>query len=200
MFFSSHSNLQLKGFCDLDRVTCPQTRRSTTGFCVFLDSSLISWKSKKQFTISRSSSEAKYRALATLTCEIQWLTYLISKFRIKVETPVVIYCDNQSARYIAYNTNFHERTKYIEIDCHIIWEKFISKLLLVLPISSNQQVADVILCFPFLIFFWKVYSTAPHHLKLWWYNLCQHSVSSCISDHNSLRLAWARIFSLEQDL
>ena len=97
LFFPADSDLQLKGFCDLDWASFPQTRRSF--FFVFLGSSLISWKSKKQSTMSQSSSEAEYRALATLTCEIQWLKYLINEFKIKIQTPTIVYCDNQSAMY-----------------------------------------------------------------------------------------------------
>jgi len=94
--------------------------------------------------VSRSSSEAEYGALATLTCEIQWLKYLINEFKIKIQTPAVVYCDNQSARYIAHNPSFHERTKHIEIDCHVVREKLQSKLFQLLPISSIHQVADVL--------------------------------------------------------
>jgi len=143
MFFPNNSSLQLKGFSDSDWATYPQTRRSVTGFCVFVGSSLICWKSKKQSTVSRSSSEAEYRALAALTCEIQWLKYLLDDFSITTQPLAGVYCDNQSARHIASNPSFHERTKHIEIDCHIVREKLQAKLFQLLPIPSSQQPADI---------------------------------------------------------
>lgn len=144
LLFSASSDIKLKGFSDSNWGTCPDTRRSITDYCFFLGTSLISWKSKKQATVSKSSSEAEYRALAQATCEAQWLLYLLEDFQVKDTTPAVIYCDNQSALHIAANPIFHERTKHIELDCHIVREKVQNGVLHLLPVSSQMQLVDIL--------------------------------------------------------
>ncbi|XP_061349519.1 uncharacterized mitochondrial protein AtMg00810-like [Gastrolobium bilobum] len=91
LFFPTVNSLSLTGFADSDWACCPDTRKSVTGMCILLGSSLISWRSKKQNTVSRSSSEAEYRALANLTCEIQWLAYLFQDLGILLPQPVSVY-------------------------------------------------------------------------------------------------------------
>ncbi|WVZ01131.1 hypothetical protein V8G54_027200 [Vigna mungo] len=123
IFLAHNSTVQLKAFCDSDWDTCPDTCRSVTGFAVYLGSSLFSWRSKKQPTVSHSSFEVEYRSLADTICELQWLTYLLHDLQVAYTSPALIYCDNQSAIQIAFNQVFHERIKHIDIDCHIIREK-----------------------------------------------------------------------------
>ncbi len=89
--------------------------------------------------MSRSSSEAEYRALASVTCELQWITYLLHDLHVPFTQPALIYCDNQSALSITANPTFHERTKHIELDCHIVREKSQQGLVKLLPISSSAR-------------------------------------------------------------
>ena len=79
----------------------------------------MSWESKKQPTVARSSVGAKYRAMANAACEVDWLVKLLQDFGITTGL-VKLICDNQAAIHIASNPTFHERTKDIDIDCHFI--------------------------------------------------------------------------------
>ncbi|XP_058779826.1 uncharacterized mitochondrial protein AtMg00810-like [Vicia villosa] len=142
ILFPRNSNIQIQGYVDADWAGCHDSRRSTTCFIFFLGDSLVSWRAKKQATISRSSSEAEYRALSTAACELQWLLYLLKDLDITCDKQPALYCDSQSAIHIASNPVFHERTKHLEIDCHFVREKVQKNVLMLMPISTQEQLAD----------------------------------------------------------
>ena len=103
----------------------------------------MSWKSKKQSTLSKSSSEAEYRAMASASSETTWLVRLLTELAVTTLQPVTLYCDNQSAIHIGKNPMFHERTKHIEIDCHFTREKVLEGLIQLTYTPSADQLADI---------------------------------------------------------
>ncbi|CAL8099297.1 unnamed protein product [Prunus armeniaca] len=143
ILLSSHNELKLQAFYDSDWASCPMTRRSTTGYCVFLGTSPISWKTRKQPTISKSSSEAEYRAMTLATCELQWLWYLLQDLGVSHSFPSILYCDDKDAIYIAANPVYHERTKHIEIDCHVVRERIQDGTLCTAFFPSKDQIGYI---------------------------------------------------------
>ncbi|WVZ20696.1 hypothetical protein V8G54_008018 [Vigna mungo] len=141
LFYPSSNPHRIQAFSDSDWATCSLTRKSITGYCVFYGHYLISWKSKKQSTVSRSSTEAEYRALASVACELQWLKYIADDLRLKIPLPFPTFCDNQSAIQLAKNPSFHERTKHIEVDCHPIRAKILDGLIVISHVPSKHQLA-----------------------------------------------------------
>ena len=104
-------------WCDCDWAACPNTRRSITGYVIKFGESLVSWKSKKQQTVSRSSAEAEYRSMTSAVSEITWLLGLFKELGVNVQLPITIFSDSKSAIQLVANLVLHERTKHIEIDC-----------------------------------------------------------------------------------
>uniref|UniRef100_A0A2N9IAW0 Reverse transcriptase Ty1/copia-type domain-containing protein n=1 Tax=Fagus sylvatica TaxID=28930 RepID=A0A2N9IAW0_FAGSY len=143
LHFSSQSSLTLQAYSDVDWAGDPTDRRSTTGYCFLLGDSLISWRSKKQSVVARSSTEAEYRALADTTAELLWLRWLLQDLGIDCSTAVSIHCDNRSDIQIAHNDVFHERTKHIEIDCHFVRHHLLQGTLQLRSVSSQDQLADI---------------------------------------------------------
>ncbi|XP_026409017.1 uncharacterized protein LOC113304174 [Papaver somniferum] len=111
----------LKAYADSDCAGCPDTRRSTSGFAVFLGSNLVSWSSKKQPTVSKSSAEDEYKCLFVVDAELKWFSYLLADLQIVVKS-ALLSRDNTSALALASNPVFHAMTKHIEIQYHTIRE------------------------------------------------------------------------------
>lgn len=144
IMLSSTCNLQITAYCDADWSACTSTRRSLSAYVVFLGDSLVSWKTKKQRTVSRSSAEAEYRAMADTTCELKWLKRLLGMLGFAHKAPIRMHCDSKSAIHIATNPVFHERTKHVENDCHTTRDALKAKFLTLEHLSTKEQPADLL--------------------------------------------------------
>ncbi|XP_051228862.1 uncharacterized mitochondrial protein AtMg00810-like [Lolium perenne] len=139
------SSTTLTAYSDVDWAGCPDSRRSTSGYCVYYGDSLISWSSKRQTTVSRSSAEAEYRAVAHAVAECCWIRQLLQELHRPLHSATLVYCDNVSAIYMSSNPVQHRRTKHIEIDIHFVHEKVTLGEVRVLHVPSTLQFADVMM-------------------------------------------------------
>ena len=111
---------------------------------MFLGSNLVSWASKKQHVVSRSSTEAEYRSLASATAEITWLTSLLAELHVPMTRVPEIWCDNLSTVYMAANPVLHARTKHIDLDLYFVRDKVVRRQVEVKHVPASAQIADVL--------------------------------------------------------
>jgi hypothetical protein len=130
-------------YTDADWAGCPNTRRSTSGYAVFLGDNLVSWSAKRQTVVSRSSAEAEYRVVANGVAEAIWLRQLLLELQAPLSRCTLVYCDNISVVYLSNNPVQHQRTKHVEIDLHFVQEKIAIGQVRVLHVLTTSQFADV---------------------------------------------------------
>ena len=123
ILFKKNDTLALEAYTVADYAGSIVDRRSITWYCTFLGGNLVTWRSKKQNVVARSSTESELMAIAQGLCELLWLKIILDDLRIKWDDPMKLYCDYKSAINIAHNPIQHDRTKHIEVDRHFIKEK-----------------------------------------------------------------------------
>ncbi|KAK4336544.1 hypothetical protein RND71_044146 [Anisodus tanguticus] len=137
------STSTLVSYTDVDWGGCPDTRWSTSGYCIFLGNNLVSWSAKCQATLSLSSAEAEYRGVANVVSESCWLRNLLLELHCPIQKATLVYCDNISAIYLSGNPVQHQRTKHIEMDIHFVREKVAKGQVRVCHVPSRYQIADI---------------------------------------------------------
>lgn len=111
------SSMILEGFCDADWASEPDDRRSTSSFCAYLNSNLVSWQSKKQQVVSRSTTKTEYRSLAHVVAELTWISPVLSKLNFLLSRPSIVGCDNLSTVMLSANPIHHARISMWSLIC-----------------------------------------------------------------------------------
>ncbi|GJX62896.1 double-strand break repair protein MRE11 [Tanacetum coccineum] len=143
-FANNKSEVKVMAYSDSGWAKCPMTSRFVSGYCVFVNGCLVSWERKKQATLSRSSTEAEYRAMASATCKIMWILKVLKDLGFDKLTHVALCCDNKPAIQIDANPVMHEKTKHFDIDVHLVREKFASGLIIIEKVDLKNQMADIL--------------------------------------------------------
>ena len=142
LWFRTCGHLRIEGYCDADWTSCLDDRRSTSGYCIFVGGNPVSWHSKKQEVVARSTAKAEYRAMAVSLCEMIWIRSLLSELRLFRKNPLQLWCDNKSAINIANNPAQHDRTKHVKIDRFFIKENLYREILKLNHVKSEEQLTD----------------------------------------------------------
>ena len=123
LMFKKNEGRNIEVYVDVDWESSVNDRHSTLGYCSYVWGNLVTWRSKKQTVVARSSAEAELRSTTLGICEILWLKMLLKELRIESKFLLRVYCDNKAAISIAHNPVHHNRTNHVEVDNHFIKEK-----------------------------------------------------------------------------
>jgi len=143
ILFSNHGNLKVERYTDADWTCSKDDRRSTFGYFTFVEGNLVTWRSKKQPVVARSSVEAEFRDMALGVCELMLIKIVLLDLGFKQNETMSLYCDNTSAIAIAHNPVQHDRIKHVEIDKHFIKEKLEAGIISFPLVRSELQLVDV---------------------------------------------------------
>ncbi|GFY82736.1 hypothetical protein Acr_02g0009760 [Actinidia rufa] len=141
---TGNPSASLYAFSDSDWAGNPDDRTSTTAYILFLGGNAISWASRKQRSVARSSTEAEYRAVAATAAELSWVQHLLGELGALPPTSPMIYCDNVGATYLSANPIFHSRMKHVAIDFHFVRDHVNKGQLRVSHVSTTDQLADAL--------------------------------------------------------
>ncbi|KAE8718491.1 Serine/threonine-protein phosphatase 5 [Hibiscus syriacus] len=142
--FTPSSRMALAGFADANWGSDIDDRRSTSGFCIYFCGNLVSWSSKKQQVVARSTAEAEYRSVACAAAEMVWLRSLLGELHIVTHGKATLWCDNTSAVAVCANPVLHSKFKNVELDLFFVREMVAMGQLQVHEVPAAEQVADVL--------------------------------------------------------
>ncbi|XP_075498838.1 uncharacterized protein LOC142537165 [Primulina tabacum] len=144
LLFRRSKSRDIQMFVDADYAGSPIDRRSTSGYCSFVWGNLVTWRSKKQNVVARSSAEAELRSVALGTCEGLWIKMFLKELELEALGPIREFCDNNAAISIIHNPVHHDKIKHVEVDRHFIKEKIDQGILAVKHIPTEEQTTDIL--------------------------------------------------------
>jgi transposase InsO family protein len=143
LWYSASSTLSLCGYSDADFAGCRLDRKSTSGTCQFLGSSLVSWSSRKQSNVAQSTTEAEYVAAASCCSQLLWMIATLRDFGLSF-SHVPLLCDSTSAISVAKNPVLHSKTKYIDVRYHFLRDHVEKGDIELKHVDTSLQLADIL--------------------------------------------------------
>ena len=144
LFFVRNNDYKITGYTDADWAGDQTDRKSTSGYFMFVGKNLVTWRSKKQKVVARSSVEAEFRSMAHGVCESIWIKRIIQDLGLRHPEPITLHCDNKAAIAIENNPVQHDRTKHVEVDRHFIKDHLNQGTINFPFVKSEDQLADVL--------------------------------------------------------
>jgi hypothetical protein len=144
LLFSQHDHFKIEAYTDTNWVSSIMDRRSTSSYCTFVRGNLVTWWSKKQSMVARSSAKAEFRAIAQGVCKTLWLKILLKELGFDSNDSMRLYCNNKTAISIAHNLVQHDRTKHVEIVRHFIKEKLREGIICTPYVKTGEQLTDML--------------------------------------------------------